>query len=350
MNNSEHRNVTPYRRLRALSRHRLCLVLALAALGVLFGFVSAAPAHAATPSKPVTTAPRGTVKAVMPTFAWSKAARASSYELRVYKGGKLLLTKTGLKKLSWKTTKALPLYVALTWKVRGVSGDAYGAWSASCPFKIDPNAPQGTVTTRTPTIQWNKVTHATTYEVRVYQGSHQLLRKTGLKTLSWKTTKALPTYAALTWKVRGLVGRSPRSWSKSFKFTIIPPATQIALNAGDAQTATAGTAVAAAPSVLVTDAWNHPVAGVSVTFAATAGGGSLTGATALTNASGVATVGGWTLGATAGANTVTATSAGLSGSPVSFSATGVAGPADPACSVLAAGDTTITADGTSTRS
>ncbi len=95
VNNSEHRNVTPRRRLRALGRHRLCLVLALAAVGVLFGLVGVAPAYAATPSKPVATAPRGTVRAIMPTFAWSKATGASSYELRVYKGSKLLLKKTG---------------------------------------------------------------------------------------------------------------------------------------------------------------------------------------------------------------------------------------------------------------
>src|SRR5205823_6561223 len=43
--------------------------------------------------------------------------------------------------------------------------------------------------------------------------------------------------------------------------------------------------------------------------------------------SGVATVGSWTLSATAGPNTLTATSTGLSGSPVTFSATGTAGTA-----------------------
>src|SRR5436853_4325227 len=53
----------------------------------------------------------------------------------------------------------------------------------------------------------------------------------------------------------------------------------------------------------------------------------MTGASQTTNASGVATVGSWTLSATAGPNTLTATSTGLSGSPVTFSATGTAGTA-----------------------
>jgi adhesin/invasin len=102
-------------------------------------------------------------------------------------------------------------------------------------------------------------------------------------------------------------------------------ATQIAINAGSSQSATAGSAVSTAPSVIVKDANNNAVAGVSVTFAVASGGGTLTGGTQITNASGVATVGSWTLGTTAGANTLTATSGALSGSPLTFSATGNAG-------------------------
>ena len=54
----------------------------------------------------------------------------------------------------------------------------------------------------------------------------------------------------------------------------------------------------------------NPVAGVTVTFAITQGGGSLNGPTQTTNASGVATVSDWTLGPGAGTNTVTATATG----------------------------------------
>jgi hypothetical protein len=105
-------------------------------------------------------------------------------------------------------------------------------------------------------------------------------------------------------------------------------ATQIALNAGDGQSATAGAAVAVAPSVIVTDASSNPVAGVSVTFAVASGGGSLAaGGIVTTDASGVATSPAWTLGTTAGANSLTATAAGLAGSPVTFTATGTAGAA-----------------------
>ena len=114
----------------------------------------------------------------------------------------------------------------------------------------------------------------------------------------------------------------------SAAITTIPgaPAT-IALNAGTSQSALAGAAVATRPSVLIKDSNGNPAPGVVVTFAVASGGGSATGGSATTSASGVATVGGWTLGTVAGANTLTATVAGLPGSPVTFTATGTAGAA-----------------------
>jgi adhesin/invasin len=103
------------------------------------------------------------------------------------------------------------------------------------------------------------------------------------------------------------------------------PAASITAASATSQQATVGTAVAAPPSVLVTDNGGNPVPGVAVTFAVTGGGGSVTGGNATTNASGIATVGSWTLGTTAGPNTLTATSGGLSGSPVTFTANGTTG-------------------------
>jgi adhesin/invasin len=102
-------------------------------------------------------------------------------------------------------------------------------------------------------------------------------------------------------------------------------AASIALNAGNNQSATAGTSLGTPPSVIVTDAHGNPVANAPVTFAVATGGGSVTGASATTDASGIATVGGWTLGPVPGANSLTASSTGLTGSPVLFNATGIAG-------------------------
>ena len=101
------------------------------------------------------------------------------------------------------------------------------------------------------------------------------------------------------------------------------PAALIVVNDGNGQSANAGTALSTAPSVTLTDLAGNPVPGVSVTFAVATGGGGVTGAVQPTDNFGVARVGSWTLGPTAGNNTLTATAAGsgVSGNPVTFSAT-----------------------------
>ena len=99
-----------------------------------------------------------------------------------------------------------------------------------------------------------------------------------------------------------------------------PVATSIAPNGGNNQSAAPGFPVPTSPSVSVTDANAEPVSGIAVTFAVASGGGSLTGVSQTTNSSGVATVGSWTLGPGVGNNTLTATAAGLAGSPVTFTA------------------------------
>jgi adhesin/invasin len=49
------------------------------------------------------------------------------------------------------------------------------------------------------------------------------------------------------------------------------------------------------PAVVVTTPTQRPMQGIAVTFAITDGGSSLTGGNATTDASGIATVGSWTL-------------------------------------------------------
>jgi adhesin/invasin len=77
----------------------------------------------------------------------------------------------------------------------------------------------------------------------------------------------------------------------------------------------------------------------------TAGGGSVTGGTATTGTDGIATVGSWTLGNSAGSNTLQATvdASGVSGNPVTFTATAVAGPASADKSSVTADPGTIAA-------
>src|SRR3989449_6811528 len=101
----------------------------------------------------------------------------------------------------------------------------------------------------------------------------------------------------------------------------------MAANSPTSQSAPAGTAVSSSPSVLVKDANGNPVAGVAVTFAVAPGNGTITGGSQTTNASGVATVGSWTLNPKAGRKNPTPGSGTFAGSPVTIKATGTAGAA-----------------------
>jgi adhesin/invasin len=97
----------------------------------------------------------------------------------------------------------------------------------------------------------------------------------------------------------------------------------LVIQAGSGQTATAGTTVPVAPSVVVRDARGNPVAGITVAFTPGPNSGVVTGGQATTNAAGVATVGSWTLGATSGAQTLVVSLSGLPS--VTITATATAG-------------------------
>jgi adhesin/invasin len=104
-------------------------------------------------------------------------------------------------------------------------------------------------------------------------------------------------------------------------------AAAIVVSAGNNQSATAGSAVTTNPAVVVRDANNNPVEGAAVLFTALVGGGQVTDPVRRTNAQGIAAVGQWRLGSTIGSQTLSAqvTEPGVTGNPVLFTATAVAG-------------------------
>ena len=112
-------------------------------------------------------------------------------------------------------------------------------------------------------------------------------------------------------------------------------ATRVAKQAGDVQTSTSGANVAVAPAVMVTDTFNHPKPGVTVTFSVpNAASGSVTRGTPVSDVNGIATVGAWTLGSV-GKDTLTATVSGAQGSPLVFTATAVAAGTPASVAVVA---------------
>jgi hypothetical protein len=132
----------------------------------------------------------------------------------------------------------------------------------------------------------------------------------GVFTTTFNSTGAGPKTLSAT------AGGTAITQTTAVTVTAAAPAT-LAVNGGNSQVARVGTAVATAPAALVTDAFGNLVSSVSVTFGSLTGGGNVTGSPATTNGSGVATLGSWTLGSSAGdslhgayVNTVTASASG----------------------------------------
>jgi adhesin/invasin len=159
--------------------------------------------------------------------------------------------------------------------------------------------------------------------------------QTGSGTLGGTSTIATNASGAVTFGNLSLSG-APGSFTLRFAATGLTAVVSntinlgaggpaaIVINAGNGQVVAAGTTVPIAPSVRVNDGAGNALSGITVTFASVFGGGTVTGGTAVTNGSGIATVGTWTLGTIAGTNNVTATVGALT---ANFQATGVAGPA-----------------------
>ena len=138
----------------------------------------------------------------------------------------------------------------------------------------------------------------------------------GIATSSWTLPQAAGAASAHA-AVSGATG-SPVTFSAT---ALAGAATQLALKGGNSQSGPISTALTNPLQVSVKDAFGNGVSGVTVNWAVTAGGGSVTPASSTSDGSGTASTS-FTLGPAAGANAATATSAGLTGSPVTFTATG----------------------------
>lgn len=103
------------------------------------------------------------------------------------------------------------------------------------------------------------------------------------------------------------------------------PPTKLTSVGGDGQSGTVGTALPLDLAVQVTDAVGNPKPGVLVTFAVTAGGGTLSTTSAISDLTGTASVH-WTLGSVAGNQTLAALVSGLT--PLTFTAIGKAAAPD----------------------
>jgi hypothetical protein len=116
-------------------------------------------------------------------------------------------------------------------------------------------------------------------------------------------------------------GSSSDSTPTSPSTPAAPVATSITFSSGSGQTVRISSAAPLAPSAVVRDQHGAVMSGVTVTFSVTSGGGSVTGATATTDATGTATVGSWTVGKTVGSNALLAQASGGANPSATITAT-----------------------------
>ena len=138
----------------------------------------------------------------------------------------------------------------------------------------------------------------------------------GLAQATWTLPQAAGARTA-TATVADAAG-SPVTFSAT---AIAGPATQLNRTGGNAQSGSVNAALTNPLQVTAVDQFGNGVAGVSVAWQVTGGGGSVASPNSTTSASGAATMV-WTLGPTLGAQTAEGASGVLTGSPVAFTATG----------------------------
>jgi hypothetical protein len=105
---------------------------------------------------------------------------------------------------------------------------------------------------------------------------------------------------------------------------------------------TVGSALATPPKVVVQDAGGNPVAGVYVQFVASTASGSVAPATVVSDINGNAALTSWTLGTTAGIQTITASAPTIASAKVVFTATAQPGAASQLVAVAGNGDSVAT--------
>jgi hypothetical protein len=118
----------------------------------------------------------------------------------------------------------------------------------------------------------------------------------------------------------GTLGGSPVVFTAIGQIPQQNPAATLSAISGNSQAGAVGKTLAAPLVVKVTDVNGNPISGVTVTFRVTGGSGSLNTTQVNTDAGGLASAQ-FTLGATTGVSSVTASSGTLAGSPITFTAT-----------------------------
>jgi hypothetical protein len=180
----------------------------------------------------------GTTPVTKPTFSWNAIEGVASYEFWVDNtstGQTQVIHVTDLTDATFMPTTPLKAGTYVAW-VRGFNGiGVAGPWSSGVSFAIAvPAAPAltgpGTTLETQPTLSWNAVAGAGTYELWVNNsstGQSQVIHVTNLTSTSYTPGTDLPTGTYTSWVRAVNAAGDTGAWSAAAVFTIIAPSAPI---------------------------------------------------------------------------------------------------------------------------
>lgn len=195
------------------------------------------------------------------------------------------------------------------------------------PVTWEPNGPLPASVVLLPDTGTVVAGTTTTFTATAFDAGGQPIPGAPILFVSLDTARArvqAPASGVVTWRaVRGpapIAAFALNGFSDTSRFTVTLPPALVLPVAGTAQTAPVRQALATPVQLRVTAADSVAVAGVRVDFVVATGGGSLTALADTSDANGLVSTG-WTLGSALGAQTITATIAGVATSARTITAT-----------------------------
>jgi len=203
-------------------------------LQINFGTVPPLP----LPSVPTLSSPANAATNVStsPTLSWVAATAATTYNLQVSTSNTFttnIVDLTGLTTTS-RAISGLANSTTYYWRVSSTNSTGTSAWSATRSFTTAaplaiPVAPTlsspanlATNVSRTPTMSWNAVTGAATYEIQistVNTFATVIFGRTGLTNRSIRVSPQLGSRTVYYWKVRAVNAAGTGPWSVVRSFT-----------------------------------------------------------------------------------------------------------------------------------
>ncbi len=151
-----------------------------------------------------------------PTLRWNAVTGASSYEIQIADSAANLAGSSAVNVpgTSYTPTTALTNLLTHHWRVRAVDSEGqFGAWSGASSLRVEwgtvsgLNPANGSDTTNTkPTLRWNAVTGASSYEIQIADSAANLAGSSAVNVpgTSYTPTTALTNLLTHHWRVRAV--------------------------------------------------------------------------------------------------------------------------------------------------